>query len=132
MTSEAELRTTSDSFLSRLSKLGELESLKRTLTPGTPEMIRVSLEVENLSREVLRVAMRQSELAEAARKQDSATVRPIAVIPPRDMTVILADWREAERGLGGATPGTAEWEAALADVERLRDEYRRAFEARKE
>jgi hypothetical protein len=132
MTSEAELRTTSDGFLARLSKLGELESLKRTLTPGTPEMIRISQEVENLSREVLRVAMRQSELAETARQQNSATVRPIAAIPPRDTTVILADWREAERGLGAATPGTAQWESALADVERLRDEYRRAFEARKE
>lgn len=43
--------------------------------------------------------------------------------------VILGEWREAERVLAGETPGSTGWETARADVERLRDEYRRAFEA---
>lgn len=43
--------------------------------------------------------------------------------------LILADWRAAERRLAVARPGTDEERVATADVERLRDEYRRRMEA---
>ena len=57
-------------------------------------------------------------------------VRPIEAIPPRDAADILAEWRQAERRLNAAQPGTAEEDAARADIDRLRAEYSRAFEQR--
>jgi hypothetical protein len=55
---------------------------------------------------------------------------PIATTPPRALTVVLADWRAAERKLANAQPTTAAYESARADVDRLRDEYARAYHAR--
>lgn len=131
MTGEFELRTTSDAFLARVERLHLLEEQKRSLTPGTPEMLAVTREVEELAAEVLKVASRQTELAELSAKRHGSNLRPITLVPPREMHVILAEWREAERSLAGAAPGTTEWDTILADVERLRAEYRRAHEARR-
>jgi hypothetical protein len=130
MTGEFELRTTSDAFLARLSRLHELESIKRELVPGTPEMVRVTREVEALSAEVLDWARRQTELSELAAKRQPSKLRPIAIVPPRDIPTILGEWRDAERSLSAETPGTAAWESVRADVERLRGEYGRAFAVR--
>ena len=130
MKGEFELRTTSDGFLARVSRLHELEEHKRTLTPGTPEMLRVSREIEALSDEVVAWARRQTELAELVAKRQPTNLRPIAEVPPRDIATVLGDWRHAERALSSEEAGTAAWEAARADVGRLRDEYRRSLEQR--
>ena len=127
---ETELRRTSDGFLARVEHLHKLEDDKRGMTPGTPEMLRLTREIETLSRDVLDFASRQTDLAELAAKRQPTTLRPIAVIPPREIREILGEWRDAERALADREPGTAEWESARADVERLRDEYRRAHEVR--
>jgi hypothetical protein len=50
---------------------------------------------------------------------------------PREIHLILADWRDAERVLNEQAPGTASWESARADVERLREEYARAYQHRR-
>jgi len=52
---------------------------------------------------------------------------PIDVIPPRPLHTVLEEWRVAERRLDGEQPGTAGFESARADVDRLRDEYARAY-----
>ncbi len=130
MTDEFELRTTSDAFLARVERLHRLEERKRTFTPGTPDMVRITREVEKLTAEVHQYARRQTELAELAGKRRASRMRPIVLVPPRDIDQILAEWREAERSVSAATPGTAEWESAIADVERLRNEYGRAHAAR--
>ena len=131
MTGEAELRRTSDAFLSRVERLHDLELRKRTLTPGTPEMIQLAKEIEDLSSEVLGWAKREADLAELAGKRQPTNIRPIAEVPPRAVPDILAEWRDAERTFDAQTPGTPGWEAARVDVESLRDEYRRALEVRK-
>lgn len=128
MTDEASLRTTSDAFLSRLDRLHELEGEKRLLTPGSPRMVGLAAEIEALVRDVLGVASTQLDLAERAEETDN--LRPIEVIPPRDAPDILADWREAERRFIAADADSAEAAAARADIERLREEYGRAFEFR--
>jgi hypothetical protein len=115
MTGETELRQTSDTFLKRVERLHELEEQKRTTEPGTPEMLRIS---------------RQTDLAELAAKRQPVKQRPIEDVPPRPIPEILVEWRDAERALEAAEAGSVDWEARRADVERLRDEYRRAYEAR--
>ena len=44
------------------------------------------------------------------------------------MEAILAAWREAERKLEAAQPGSAEAREAELLVERLREDYRRAHD----
>jgi len=124
---ERELRLASDNFLTRIERLHALEEQKRELPP--PAMADMAHEVEALSREILEWAGRQTDLAEAAAALDDGDARPIAIIPPRSLSVILAEWRAAERGLQDEAPGTAAYESGRADVDRLRDEYARAYRA---
>jgi hypothetical protein len=129
MPDEHELRVASDRFLARVVRLEALESRKRELQPGTEEMVAAAQEVETLVREILELARTQTSLADGAtRDPDAADLPPIAVTPPRALPVILAEWRAAERRLAAEPPGTAAWESARADVDRLRDEYALTFQ----
>jgi hypothetical protein len=47
------------------------------------------------------------------------------------MGVILAEWRAAERDAADAAPGSQAAQEARAAADALRDEYRRAYEARR-
>jgi len=124
---EQELRVTSDNFLTRIERLHALEEQKREL-PAV-EMADMAREVEALTREILDWAGRQTDLAEEAAALDPGDARPIAIIPPRSLSVILDEWRAAERSLRDEVPGTAGYESGRADVDRLRDEYARAYKA---
>jgi len=124
---EQELRVTSDGFLARVERLQALEVQKRELPPD--EAAELAQEVETLTREILEWAERQTTLAaDAAATGDC---QPIAIIPPRPIHVVLNEWRAAERAMATEHPGTAAYESARADVDRLRDEYARAYSAHK-
>jgi hypothetical protein len=45
------------------------------------------------------------------------------------VSLILPEWREAERRLGSSAMDSAEHAKAAADVRRLRDEYHRAYKS---
>jgi hypothetical protein len=121
---DQELRVTSDSFLARVERLQALEVQKREVPPE--EAADLAREVEALSREVLEWAERQTDLAEkAAATPGDGT--PIAIIPPRPIHTVLEEWRAAERRLATEHPGSAGYESARADIDRLRDEYARAY-----
>lgn len=126
----AELRQASDLFMQRLDRLHDLESRKRELPPDEPEFVRLAREIEDLSRALLHTGGQQVELAEVvhhqAKSNNVAVDQPIRETPPRrDAVAVLADWRAAERRLSAAAEGSEDETAARADVERLREEYRR-------
>src|SRR6476620_9920674 len=73
---EKELRVASDNFLTRIERLHALEEQ---------------------TREILEWAGRQTDLAEEVATLDAGDARPIAIIPPRSLSVILDEWRAAER-----------------------------------
>jgi hypothetical protein len=123
---EEELRVASDNFLTRIERLHALEEMKRELPPA--ETAVVAREVEELTREILGWATRQTKLAENIVDTGEAA-GPIATTPPRALAIVLADWRAAERALAAERPATAAWESARADVDRLRNEYARAYHA---
>ncbi len=125
--SKSSLRVTSDNFLTRVERLHALEEQKRELPVS--EIVGIADEVETLTREILDWAVRQAELARAAAEADPNEHRPIAIIPPRRLPLVLAEWRASERALEAQEPGTAAWESARADVNRLREEYARAYHA---
>ena len=57
---------------------------------------------------------------------ETSVKQPIRDTPPRrDAVGILAEWRAAERALAAAAIDSQEERTAQADVERLREEYRR-------
>ena len=126
MEEEQELRLASDNFLARVERLHALEERKREL-PAT-ETAELAREVEALTEEILGWAQRQTEMAQAVADGNS-DAGPISTTPPRALNVVLAEWREAERRLEREQPSTAAWESATADVDRLRDEYARAYHA---
>ena len=124
MPKSEELERTSDVLLAQLSELEDMEKTKRDLPDGSKAQLRLSRQVESLARKVLRTAGDQTEIVESL---TDASVEPTGEPQKlRDSHLILADWRAAERVLEQSAPGTAGWEAARADVERFRAEYRRA------
>lgn len=137
MSIESDLRNTSDRLLEELARLADLESAKRETKPGSHEFVDLSQKVEALAAELLGTSQRQSALAattEALRKAgaNGVTSTPIAEIPAaREPNAILSDWRAAERRLAAAEAGSVDHQVAQQDVERLREEYRRSFEARR-
>jgi hypothetical protein len=131
------LRNTSDALLERLDRLYELERRKRELLPDDPEFVRLAREIEDVATEALAQTSEQVELAKQvahiAKQGDSAVAdHAIRDIPPgpRDATLILAEWRAAERRLADASAGSEDEERARADVERLRGEYAAAIHLR--
>jgi hypothetical protein len=127
------LRTTSDALLADLEQLEALEQQKRELEPGDPRVVELAAAVEEVARRVLGQTVRQREMASVARDlvevgSESAPDAPIEQTP-REIHVILAEWRDAERRAQVAPAGSPEAARAGEDVERLRDEYRAAHEA---
>jgi hypothetical protein len=126
------LRATSDALIQDLEQLSSLEEQKRHLRPDDPRTVRLAAEVESIAQRVLAKTVRQRELTEDAREQartgDPDAPHDAIAETPRAIHQILADWRDAERRASDAAPGSAEARAAEAEIDRLRDEYRRAHE----
>jgi len=132
---EPELHATSDAVLATLDRLRTLELEKRDLPVGSPRLVELAKEIELLATTVLGASNAQVDLAKAATAgADAGTIDPGTTInemgdPPRHVQTVLAEWRDAERQLGEALPGTPEAARLRAEIEVLREEYRRAHDA---
>jgi hypothetical protein len=129
---EQDLRYTSDEMLRALERLRELEARKRKVKPGTERFRKLAQEVEDLAGTVFSHTSEQKDLATKSVELVESQViepRPIDEMPPvRELHIILNDWRDAERRLSAAAPGTEDAADVQAEIERLRLEYRRAAE----
>src|SRR6187399_2341724 len=99
---EQDLRTVSDDMMSTLDQLQKLESEKRSETPGSPRFVRLAREIERLAAVVFTQTSAQQSLAEQTHEaaQAGAEMTPIEdVAPMRDVSLILSEWRDAERRL---------------------------------
>jgi len=128
MKAEEQLRSTSDEVLVALEKLRELEIEKRTVSPTSPRFHTLAREVEQLADQLANTAEVQADLGQKVAQQhaEGAGAAPPIEEMPRDVSTILAEWRDAERRAITAVAGSSEETAARADVERLRGEYQRA------
>src|SRR5688572_6621114 len=108
---ETDLRLASDRMLTTLDQLETLENEKRTLEPGSERFNRLAREIERLAAAVFAQTHAQQQLGEQARvvaERTGATMTPIEATPNlRELHVILADWRDAERRLLNAAPDSA-------------------------
>lgn len=130
---ESDLRVASDRILQTLEQLDALESEKRTLKPGSDRFQVLSKEVERLAAEIFAQTHAQQSLGERAKVAAARTGTELPSIEEstavRELPVILAEWRDAERRLQLAASDTAEHAVATSDISRLRDEYQRAYSA---
>jgi hypothetical protein len=129
------LRRTSDDFLARLDELEELETEKRKLEPGSPAFQALAERVREMSADLYQASQVQRAIGDEAADlkatgHGEAPVLPIDALPTRDIAVILAEWRDRERQLAQFGPDSPDAERVRADTERLRAEYRAAFEWR--
>jgi hypothetical protein len=131
-TSQA-LRETSDALLRDLEVLAAMEDEKRQLAPGDPRLVELAGRIQEIAERVLAGTVRQHQLTQVANVQvdigaPGAPGQPIADTP-RPLPAVLAEWREAERRLSVAEPGSGEEAEARALTDALRDEYRRTYDA---
>jgi hypothetical protein len=126
------LRRTSDSLLRDLEALVELEEEKRTIEPGDPRLVDLASQIEQIAQRVLAGSTSQRAQTQLIHEltETGSDDAPDATIEdtPRSMEAILAAWRQAERKLENAEPGSAEATEAQILVDRLREEYRRAHD----
>jgi hypothetical protein len=119
--------------MSDLDALQALEQEKRTIEPGDPQLVRIAAKIEQLASRVLGTSVEQYRLTERVQQlvETGSPDAPDTAIEDtrREMRVILADWRDAERRAGLAQAGSPEALAAASDIDRLRLEYREAFSA---
>ncbi len=129
-----DLRTTSDALLRDLEVLNAIEEEKRDLQPGDARTVELATRIQEIASRLLATSARQTHLTEVGRSQVEAgtAAAPAATIneTPRPIAAILADWRAAERRVQAAEPGSAEAAEASALSDHLREEYRRAHDAR--
>jgi hypothetical protein len=124
MSEESELRATSDSMLTMLDRIRELESRKRQEVVGTDVFAQLAWEVLEHTRMALRWAELQLRQANEALADDGgSTSTPLSEVPARRLDVVLAEWRQAEMTQSTALPGSPEAERAAEEVARLRSEY---------
>lgn len=132
---EPELHATSDALLTVLDRLRALELEKRDLPIGSPRLVELAEEIEKLAANVLGSSDAQVELAKSAVEQaeagviDADTTIDELADSPREVHAVLADWRDTERRLAEAEPGSHQAAKLRAEIEVLREEYRRAHDA---
>ncbi|HET9344057.1 MAG TPA: hypothetical protein VFO05_00020 [Candidatus Limnocylindrales bacterium] len=126
------LRRTSDALLRDLEALQQLEEEKRTIEPGDPRLVDLASRIELIAKRVLASSTSQRAQTQLINEltQAGSSAAPDAAIDdtPRSMEAILSAWRQAERQLDAAEPGSAEATEAQLLVDRLREEYRHAHD----
>lgn len=124
------LRAASDALLRDLTELQLLEQEKRHTDPDSPRLVDLAEEIEALAMRVMDSSIRQRERAEAVSADGGPAAPDQSIVEtPREIHVILAEWRDTERQLADAPPGSPEAKIADRRIEFLREEYHRAHEA---
>ena len=134
MPRRGEFRAFTDQMLEYIDRLRSAEETKREVEVGSPEFVKAAKDAEELSRLAFRWAQLQLEMAlkvQGPGAEIAGDVRLINV-EPRPLDRVLANWREAQVRLEIANPGSPESEAAVRDIERLREEYQAGQKARME
>jgi hypothetical protein len=123
------LRQTSDALMRDLDVLAAIEEEKRDLVPGDPRLVELAGRVEEIAERIFAGTVRQHQLSQDVNLQVEHGAEATAIAETRRaLSAILADWREAERRLTAAEPGSADALEAAALAEALRNEYRRAYD----
>ena len=128
------LRAASDALLRDLEALGALEEEKRAVPPSDPRLVDLARRIHEIAARVLERTGVQQQLSQVVAANPAASAdAPIEAIE-RSPSAILAEWRATEQRAAALDTDPESPEATelriLAD--RLREEYRAAFERRRD
>ena len=129
---EERLRAASDAIQIAVVELGALEAQKRAVAPiDDARFVELATRVRDSAEQILELARAEERFA-GELASSSETLTPIADVEPADdLKGILDEWREVERDLNAAHPGSPEAHRLLARFEELRTKYMRASEQKR-
>ena len=127
------LRAASDALLRDLEALGALEEEKRAVPPSDPRLNDLARRIHEIAARVLDRTAVQQHLSEIVSANPAASAdAPIDAIE-RSPSAILAEWRATEqRAAALDDPDAPEATELRILAQRLREEYRAAFELRQD
>ncbi len=123
----AELRRTSDALLRDLEALTTLEEDKRTLPASDPRLTELASQIHEIAQRVLAGTGAQKELTQELASAPGTDL-PIERVR-RSPATILAEWRDIEQRRVRAPRGSAARAELEILAQRIRDEYREAFDS---
>jgi hypothetical protein len=129
---QRQLRSTSDALLQDLEVLLALEQEKRDIPADDERIVALAARIDEIAKRVIAHTRSERELVEPLNDLAQAGLASSVAIeqaPPRSTSVILSEWRAAERVLQGSAEGSPERMEAETRIALLRDEYRRAYDA---
>jgi hypothetical protein len=125
------LRATSDALLRDLDALGALEEEKRSVLPSDPRLTDLASRIHEIAARVLARTEKQRELTEIVAADPEAAGDVAIEDVERSPAAILAEWRAAEARASAVDQEAPEAEELRILADRLREEYRAAFEKRR-
>jgi hypothetical protein len=129
---EQRLRAASDAIQIAVVELREIEGQKRSIEPNDQRFADLAKRVRGSAEHLLALARAEESFAHGLIGASPADVAPIVdVAPPHDLKEILDEWREVERELTAAHPGSPEAHRLLVRFEELRAEYMRVLDEKR-
>lgn len=127
---EEHLRAASDAILVLLAEVGQLERHKRGVHPNDPRFDELAGLVRKAAERLAEFTAEEEKWARGA-SEVQGVVEPIDASQSRPtLTAILARWRDVERRLDAAEPGSAEAATLFDAFEQIRAEYMDEFRKR--
>jgi hypothetical protein len=127
---ELHLRSASDAIMVLVGELEQLEGHKRGIQPADPRFGQLATAVREAAQSLAELARDEEDWGRSARLSDPRVASIEHSSSPQPLPAILAKWRDIERRLETAEPGSADATALFAEFQRVRDEYLAAFRER--
>jgi hypothetical protein len=125
------LRATSDALMRDLEALRALEEEKRGVLPSDPRLTDLAARIQEIAARVLARSEHQHELTKLVAADPEAAGDQAIEDVERSPAAILAEWRAAEAQAVAVDQESPEAEEFRILADRLREEYRKAFEKRR-
>jgi hypothetical protein len=127
---QGHLRAASDAILLLVGEIDQLERHKRGVEPASSRFRELAQAVRGAARDLAALAAEESSYAQVAATTDGALPTIVESTKPARLSEILVRWRDVERKLNNAPPGSDESARLFEEFTRIRNEYLAAFEAR--
>jgi len=127
---QAHLRSASDAILVLLAEVEQLELHKRGVRPADPRFSELAKNVRDTASALADFAREEEAWAGEATSADGGLPKIADSPAAAPLGEILSRWRQIERQLAEATPGSVEAETLFEAFQEVRTEYMDAFKAR--
>ncbi len=128
---EKHLRSASDAILLLVSQVAQLERHKRGVRPDDPRFDELARDVRTAAEELADFARQEEAWArDATNPATHATAIIEETAPPKNLRGLLDHWREVERRLQQADPGSEASKRLFGEFVAARDQYMAAFRQR--